>query len=131
MISTNEKSAIDHSTGATGAFLVIDSIVRLSEDTTNNAARLQGKSAPLRSKITGEEKLVSRNGGTPYAVIQLECWNASTPTQKINNLYQLFNSHPELDSCCMFLFTDKGSDHNPTHFEVILREAQMFMDRKL
>jgi hypothetical protein len=52
----------------------------------------------LRPKITGEEKLVSRNGGKPYALIQLECWNPSTPMQKTNNLHQLFDAHPELDS---------------------------------
>ena len=98
MISTNVKSATDHSAGATSAFLVIDSVVRLSEDTDANEARLQGRSAPLRSRVTGKEKLVSRNGGVPYAIIQLETWNPSTPTQKTNNLHQLFENHPELDS---------------------------------
>ena len=73
MICTNEKSGLDHSTQTTGAFLIIDSVVRLLEDTAANTARLAGKAAPLRSKVTGEEKLVSRNGGKPYTVIQLEC----------------------------------------------------------
>ena len=99
MICTNEKSGLDHSCGkTTGAFLVIDSIVRLSGDIVANVARLAGKAQPLRPKITGEEKLVSRNGGKPYALIQLECWNPSTPMQKTNNLHQLFDAHPELDS---------------------------------
>jgi hypothetical protein len=49
----------------------------------------------------------------------------------MNNLAQLFDEHDELDSCCLCLFTDKGADHNPTHFEVILIEAKLFMDRKL
>ena len=131
MISTNCKSAIDHSTGATGAFMIIDSIVALREDTPSNMARLDGKAGPLHSKVTGKEHFVSRNGGTPYAVVQIETWNPSTPVQKMNNLHQLFAAHSELDSCCLFLFTDKGADHNPTFAEVILCEAQLFMDRRL
>lgn len=112
--------------------MVIDSIVKLTEDTDANAARLKGSAPKLKSKVTGEERLVSRNGGIPYAVLQLEDWNPSTATQKLNNLHQIFEAHPaELDSCCVFLFTDKGADHNPTHYEVMLREAEMFLDRKL
>lgn len=129
-ICTNMKSAIDHSTGSTGAFLVIDSLVRLSVDTAPNRARATEATPPLKSNITGEERLVSFNGGRPFAVLQLEHWNPSTPTQKINNLEQVLKEHPELDSCQIFPFTDKVSDHNPCHFEAWLRYAQFFMTRK-
>lgn len=82
---------------------MIDSIVRLTEDTAPNAARAEGKAPSLkRSKFDAEDteqKLVSRNGGVPFAVLQLEPWNPSTPTQKMNNLNQLIEEHPtELDS---------------------------------
>jgi hypothetical protein len=98
-ICTNQKSAIDHSTGTPGAFLVIDTFVKLTEDTPGNEARELGKAASLKSKVTGKETLVSRNGGVPFAVLQLEPWNPSTPTQKLNNLHQLYAAnHNQLDS---------------------------------
>lgn len=79
--------------------MVIDSIVKLTEDTPSNAARLCGDLPPLRSNVTGKEKLVSRNGGVPFAVLQLEPWNPSTGSQKINNIHQLFEAYPtQLDS---------------------------------
>jgi hypothetical protein len=130
-VCTNKKSAIDHSTGQPGAFLIIDSIVRLLEDTAPNRARLAGTAPALKSRITGDEKLVSRSGGKPYAIIQLEPWNPSTATQKVNNVCQLLEAHSELDACCMAFLTDKGADHNPTHFEPMLMEAILFFERRL
>lgn len=101
------------------------------EDTAPNRARLAGAAPPLKSKLTGAEKLVSRSGGKPYAVIQLEKWNPSTATQKVNNVLQLLEAHQELDACCMAFLTDKGSDHNPTHFEPMLMELMLLLDRGL
>lgn len=84
--------------GSPGAFLVIDSIVKLSVETTANEARLAGKAPSLKSDFSTEERLVSYNGGQPFAVLQLELWNPSTPTQKFNNIHQILESDPQLDS---------------------------------
>lgn len=98
-ICTNRKTGGDHSCGKkTGPAIIIDSIVKLSIDTPSNTARLAGSAPPLKSDFTTEERLVSYNGGVPFAVLQLEDWNPSTPTQKMNNLHQVLDANPELDS---------------------------------
>jgi hypothetical protein len=50
---------------------------------------------------------------------------------KVNNVLHLLEAHQELDACCMAFLTDKGSDHNPTHFEPMLMELMLFLDRGL
>jgi len=110
--------------------LVIDSLVRLRLDTAANKARARGEGRALQNDF-GNERVVSCTGGEPFAVLQNEMWNPSTPTQKANNVEQLLTARPDMDSCCVFFFTDKGADHNPTHFEVLMRHAELFLRRKL
>jgi hypothetical protein len=105
---------------------MIDSIVRLSEDTLMNRERLEGKRKPLQ-QFGGMEVLVSRNGGFPNAVVQAERYNPSTACQKVNNLEQLWTASPEdWDKCALFFYSDKGADHNPEFLEVILGSLLFF-----
>ena len=108
--------------------LVIDSMVWLTTDIEANKKRLAGKLPPLKRRRG--TALISRNGGVPFAVLQIEHFSPSTPPQKANNYLQLCDKYGHLfNRCHHWLFTDKGPDRNMEYDEVKMVWARALMMR--
>ena len=109
--------------------LVIDSMVWLTTDIDANKKRLAGKLPPLKRRRG--TALVSRNGGIPFAVLQIEHFSPSHPPQKANNYLQLCDKYPHLfNRCHHWLFTDKGPDRNVEYDEVKMVWARALQKRR-